>query len=202
MFIEIEGETLELLPERALYWLAMEMLIIADIGWAFTKKTYIESSITEFDHIQRIAAKRSVKRVTLCGDAAPPGHTIDKALLTQIKSWSKNLKAAFYIASPKPSFIDEIKEYGIAAWADPLILPPFVFSSEPVAHDKYFTFSGHVHPHVILKKGDERVSFPCFQFKSHVAILPAFTEDALSQPISWTSDERIIAIDGSDLISI
>jgi hypothetical protein len=204
MFIEIKGEQMELLPERAIFWPSMELLMIADIGCAFTKKTLIESGLDELDHIKSIVAKRSVKRVLLLGDVAPEGRSFDKALLHEIKMWSQNIRCPFYIAFPKPAFItpEEIKGYGVAAWADPLIIPPFAFTSEPVELERYFSFSGNTHPQVVLKKGGERHFYPCFQIKEHQAILPSFTDDVPSQSISWTSEEKIYAIDGDTIINI
>lgn len=204
MLIEIEGEEMELLPERAIFWPAMELLLIADIGWVFTKKTVIASGLEELEHIKEVVQKKSVKRVLLLGDVAPEGRSFDKELLVEIKIWSQNLRCPFYIAFPKTPYIsiEEAKGYGVAAWADPLIIPPFAFSKDPHENDKYFTFSGHVHPQIVLKKGKDRVFFPCFQVKQHQAILPSFTDDAAPQAISWTSEERIFAIDGSTIISI
>src|SRR5262249_5593760 len=168
------------------------------------KRTLIESGLEELEHIKSIVFKRSVKRVVLLGDVAPEGRSFDKALLLEIKMWSQNIRCPFYIAFPKSPFITykEIKDYGVAAWADPLIIPPFAFTKEPMENDKYFTFSGHNHPQVVLKKGGERHFYPCFQIKERLAILPSFTEDAPPQSISWTSEERIFAIDGDTIINI
>ena len=204
MLIEILGEELELLPEKAIFWPSMELLFIADIGWAFTKKTFIESGFNEIERIKAILSKRSVRRIILLGEVAPEGRSLDKELLVKFNIWSQALHCPFYIAFARSSFIpiEEIKGYGVAAWADPLIIPPFAFSNDPIENDKYFTFSGHIHPHVVLKKGKERLSFPCFQIKQRLAILPSFSEDAVPQPISWTSDEKIYAIDGGLIISV
>lgn len=204
MFIEIENEEIELLPERVVFWPAMELLLVADIGFALTEKTWIESGTAELERLKAILRKRPVKRVVLLGDAAPEGRSFDRPLLWKVQTWSRSLGIAFYLAFPKtPLFkAEELTSFGVAAWADPLVIPPFAFTKEPQPHAKYFTFSGHVHPHVVLKKGGERHSFPCFQIKERIAILPSFTEDAISQPISWTSEERLFAIDGNDIIAI
>lgn len=204
MLIYVENEEIELLPERALFWPAMELLLVADIGCALTDKTWIESGAAELDRLKAIFKKKPVKRVVLLGDAAPEGRSFDRPFLSKVQSWSRVLGTAFYLAFPKTPMLkaEEMTAFGVAAWADPLIIPPFAFTKEPHPHPKYFTFSGHVHPHVVLKKGGERLSFPCFQFKDRVAILPSFSEDGLSQPISWTSDERLFAIDGNEIITI
>lgn len=204
MLIEILNEELELLAEKAIFWPAMELLFIADIGCVFTKKTFIESGANELETLKAIVSKRSIKRIVLLGEVAPEGRSLDKELLLKFKIWSVAIHCPFYIAFPKSHLFsaDEIKGYGVVAWADPLIIPPFAFSKEPFENEKYFTFSGHVHPHVVLKKGNERLSFPCFQIKPHMAILPSFAEEAPPQPISWTSEEKIYAIDGKLIIPI
>ncbi len=52
---------------------------------------------------------------------------------------------------------------------------PFRFCHDPVPRDDAaYTFGGHLHPSVVLRRGADRVRLPCFLVGQRRVILPAF----------------------------
>jgi metallophosphoesterase superfamily enzyme len=75
--IELEGEKIALLPERALYWPAQHTLIVADLHWGkaghFRKNGIaIPAQAQQHDEIRlaSVISKYKVQRLVVAGDIA------------------------------------------------------------------------------------------------------------------------------------
>lgn len=211
--IELAGEPLELLPERAIFWPAMEMLIAADLhlGKAATfRKLGVpvpEGNMEEdLNRLESVVAKMGAKRCLVLGDLVHSGDGLTPYVLDQISRWVKRMHCPLYLTignHDKKLTPTILAEWGIAASGDPLIIPPFSFTHEPQINELgYYNLAGHIHPQVILKQGPDRVTLPCFHIREKNAILPAFGTFTGGSPISWTSSDRVFALADNSIIEI
>lgn len=211
--INLGGESVELLPEKAIFWPAMEMLIAADLhlGKAATfRKLGVgipEGNMEEDLNLLEICVKkRNAKRCLILGDLVHSGDGLTPYVLDQISKWVKRLHCPLYLTlgnHDKSLKAEKLAEWGIAASGDPLVIPPFAFCHHPPDETPdRFTMAGHIHPQVVLKQGPDRVRLPCFHVKDQVVILPAFGSFTGGHTISWTSNDRVFATTGTSLIEI
>jgi DNA ligase-associated metallophosphoesterase len=213
MKINVANETVELLPEKALYWPTMEMLVVADVLLGkvrdFHSLGVAQTEVGVEKELERLSAlveRTGAKRCLFVGDLIDTGTHIPPSTLKTLASWVKKLRCPIYLTLGSKVSQDlkkeTLSEWGIAATGDPLIIPPFAFTHEPEEIEGCFTWAGHVHPQVVLKKGSERVSMPCFHVKEEVGILPAFGNFVEGQTISWTSSDKVYATTGAEVIQI
>ena len=203
--IELKGETLTLLPERAAYWRRESALLIADPHWgkaATFRAGGIPvpsgTTVEAIDRLDDLVQRTSARRVIFLGDLlhAKPGRSSE--MFSALGQWRRSRGEVEVIlvrgnhdrrAGDPPDdlrFVCVDAPYGIA---------PFVFAHHPVPDDSGYVLAGHVHPGIRLYgPARQRERLPCFVFGDGVGILPAFgdfTGLADVDPVEW---ERIYAI--------
>lgn len=88
-----------------------------------------------------------------------------------------------------------------------LTVKRFMFRHEKKKHKKeaalHYTFSGHVHPGIVLKgTGKQLLKFPCFYFSGDHCILPAFSRFTGTYNVQPVKGETVYAITPSEIIRI
>ena len=177
---QLEGETLHLLPEKAVYWEEQNMLIVADLhlGKAghFRKAGIPVPAAVHWHDLKVLTALLSnyqPQKVLLLGDL------FHSALNNEWWDF-ENLLESF----PKLQFIlvkgnhDILPEAAyrlsnLEIHAEDMTLGPFVFSHIPPEEEMLqqgYYISGHLHPGVRII-GEK---LPCFYFSQKGAVLPAF----------------------------
>ena len=72
----------------------------------------------------------------------------------------------------------------------------------PQHADAYF-FTGHLHPGVFIKgKSRQSLSFPCFYFNEHFAVLPAFSKFSGVALINKKKTDNVFAIVNDELLEV
>ena len=185
MKIEVAGEELELLPERAVYWHRRGTLFLSDPHWGKAATLRVNSipvpmggTADDLERLTRAVEKTQCRRIVLLGDAlhARAGRT-DRTM---------RALAEWRTAHPFPDFLlvrgnhdtkagDPPPEMRILCVNEPVVEGPFVFLHRPVKNVLGYALAGHIHPAVKLRgPGKSRATLPCFWFTKHVATLPAF----------------------------
>lgn len=183
--IGIAGEQLQLLPERALYWPAQRMLMVADAHFGkaarFRTLGVPVPSGTTADNLQVLDAlvdRHAVQRVVFLGDLMHgrllPGSATCHALI----GWRRRRPALSLELVPGnhdrhagelPAALD------ICVHRDPYHVGPFALRHHPEALPGRYVLAGHVHPVVTLHgSGRDRLRAPCFTFGAALGVLPAF----------------------------
>jgi uncharacterized protein len=168
--VEVAGEHVTLLPERALFWPRMHTLFVADVHWG-KAATFRAASIalpggTTSDDLARLGA--AVARA-----GAPGPRTL--AAVSEWRARNAELEVVLVRGNHDRGAGDPPPEWGFACLDAPALDPPFVLSHHPGDSAEGYLLAGHIHPAVqLVGAARQRMKLPCFLFGPRVGILPAF----------------------------
>lgn len=188
MNLTIRKQTLQLLPEKALFWKDSKMLIIADIhiGKAAVFRhqgiPIPEGSMQDdLVRLQTLVSQWEPSRLLIAGDFihAKIGMTVKTKQLVAHVLHSLNCPIHLVIGNHDRLLVKNLPgEWPLILHKEPLIEGPFAFCHEPQKIPGQFVISGHIHPQILLSCGIDEMKFPCFVFKPSQAILPAYSSFA------------------------
>ena len=181
MEIQIQGERLTLLAQKAILWKKHDMLIVSDlhIGKAthFRKNAIPVHNETEKKNIQQMVQlflAHPSSHVVFLGDLFHSRYNASWELLCDALKQFPHIK--FTLVQGNHDFLDarHYQRAGISLVKE-LIVSPFILTHEPQASDQHYVISGHIHPGIKLKDGIRKaITLACFLFEENQAILPAF----------------------------
>ena len=213
MEIELKGERLTLLPERAAYWHRERALLVADPHWG-KAATFRAGGIpvpagTTIEAIQRLDVlirRMSASRVIFLGDLLHAKAGRSKEMFAALESWrqsQKQIGVTLVRGNHDRRAGDPPPELCFDCVDAPFAMSPFVFAHHPVADAAGYVIAGHVHPGIRLYgPGRQRERLPCFAFGRDVGILPAFGEFTGLGDIDPEEFERIYAVGEGRVFSI
>ncbi len=179
--INLEGEELVLLPQKAIYWKKEATLLIADLhlGKAnhFQKAgIQLPQYNTEKDWrtLEELLINFKVKTLILLGDLF---HSERNLAFNDMLAFRKKHHKINFILIQGNHDILPIEEYDKLRIEvnQNLFLNPFYLSHEPEQSNLGYNLCGHIHPGVKLKgKGRQSLRLPCFHFGKKTGVLPAF----------------------------
>lgn len=211
--IELAGERITLLPERAAYWYARETLLIADTHWgkaatmraasiAVPSGTTGESLVRLTKVLQRTCAKR----IVLLGDCIHAKQGRSKSTFAEITEWRARhpaLRIELVRGNHDHRAGDPPPEFQMQCVDAPMTDLPFVYRHFPKPSDEGYTLAGHLHPAIRLRgNGAERATLPCFWFTDRIGVLPAFGGLTGTAKIRPAPGDRVCAIAGDEVIEI
>ncbi len=209
MHANVSGETLALLPSRALFWPRTTTLFIADPHFGKTDSFQaagvpIPGGATDAD-LARLSAcitATGAARLVILGDFFHTHASQSTQTLAALAAWRAQHTALeitlvpgnhdHHAGAPPP-------ELNITCVAEPYELAPFLCCHHPPADDDIarpgYVLAGHVHPVAVLRDGDgSRHRFPCFHIGRRAAILPAFGAFTGGQVIRPRADDRVFIV--------
>lgn len=203
--VQLEGETLWLLADKAVYWPARQCLLIADahFGKASAYRSLgqpvPQGTTTEnLQRLDRLLAAFTCARVIFLGDFlhGPGSHA--SGTLGALRAWRER-QAGLHLTLIRGNHDkragDPPADLDIEVVAEPLLMGPFALQHEPDAHASHHVLAGHVHPVYHLRgKGRQRLRLPCFQLGSRVSLLPAFGAFTGGYAVEQDNDHRIFVI--------
>jgi DNA ligase-associated metallophosphoesterase len=183
--VELEGEVLALLPERALFWPRRRMLVVADVhlGKAATFRAAgipIPHGSTGEDlaRLDRALARTGAIALAFLGDLfhARVGREAPRTL-AQVGGWRArwpDLDVLLVRGNHDLGAGDPPAELGFRCVNEPFDVAPFSLRHHPEPADAY-VLAGHVHPAVRLEgRGGVRERLPAFVLGRRIGLLPAF----------------------------
>tara|TARA_B110000503_G_C7166403_1_gene422053 strand:+ start:951 stop:1613 length:663 start_codon:yes stop_codon:yes gene_type:complete len=208
--IEIQGEKLFLLPEKAIYWEAKRILIIADLHLGksahFRKNGIAVPTKVEdrnWNLLHHLFQKIKPKRVHFLGDLFHSTHNkewdVFRDLIQQYSAIQFELTIGNHdILNPELYLGLKFKLF------NSLVVDPFIFTHEPLeTESKFYNLAGHVHPGVKLKgKGNQKHRLACFYFGKNGGLLPAFGSFTGLASIKVKRSDRVFVVTGEMVISI
>ena len=185
--VEVAGETLWLMPERAAYWPARRTVLVAD--WHLGKVEVFGSrglaipdggTARDFATLDALVGATGATRVLVLGDLmhAPPRPADDWP--RQLSDWlaARPALAMAVVAGNHDRVQAAALPAGLGAridWhAEGLDEGPFRFEHEPGSVPGRYTVAGHLHPTRRLVMAGDRMRAPAFWFRDDHAVLPAF----------------------------
>jgi DNA ligase-associated metallophosphoesterase len=182
--LEIRGQSLILLPEKAIFWEDKNGLIISDVhlGKAghFRKNGIALPQSSNDENLHRIDSlieNLNPDWILFLGDLFHSEKNEEWESFRQWRVSHKQIEIKLVLGNHELYPEEEYRMLGISCY-DKYTVGPFLFihdDRDASEDNEIFTFSGHIHPSVRMKgKGRQSLRIPCFYFDESRAILPAF----------------------------
>jgi uncharacterized protein len=211
--VDIAGEVLTLLPERAAYWARTRTLLIADPHFG-KAATFRASAIpvprgTTTENLQRLdtmIARVGATRIIFLGDYLHARAGRSPETLRVLADWrlaNSRLELVLVRGNHDRRAGDPPVELGLHCLDAPMIEMPFVFVHHPGVSDAGYVLAGHLHPGAPLSgRGRMRERLPCFWFGRRGGVLPAFGEFTGLADVEPEPGDRVIAVAGAELVEV
>ncbi len=178
--VEVCGESMVLLPHRAVYWPARRALIVADVHVG-KSETYRHLGVPVPDGVMRESLERLrqaaeltlATRLIVLGDLVHHARGLTEPVISGVANWrhTMNLDVILVRGNHERGVKMLPPEWSIEDAGDRMDDGPFVFRHEPSGHCGNYVWCGHLHPTVRV----QRSRVPCFRIGLQQAILPAFS---------------------------
>jgi len=177
--LHLLDQTLDLLPQRAIYWREEQTLIVADVHLG-KAQTFQRAGLAvpgdtlmhDLARLEEMLAATSAQRLLVLGDFVHHRSGLTSAVREIICEWCNRLNTELRVILGNH---DRPNRHFLAGL--PLVLQdiswqcgPFEFAHERIASDR-FCFIGHLHPVLTLRT----LRLPVFAFYSDHCVLPAFS---------------------------
>lgn len=206
--VNIAGEELTLLPERALLWQEQSTLLISDVHLGkidhFRKNGLPipgHASLNNYERLDHLLTSLDINRVVFLGD-----------LFHSVKNSDWEVCKAFLSGYPKITFslvignhdiidIKELESTFECVHKESLFMGPYALSHEPEIHKNYYNICGHIHPgHRLKKNRQPAMRLPCYWFREQGCILPAFGSFTGMHTINPSIQDLIFVIADNEVI--
>ena len=181
------GETLGLLPERALWWPARRVLFVADLHLgkaaayrALGQPVPAGTTRENLDRLSALLRHYTPAELVFLGDFLHAAEARTASVLSALAQWRDrcvDLRCTLVRGNHDRRAGDPPASLGIAIVNEPWLIGPFAACHHPQAHATHPVIAGHVHPVVKLQgRGREHLRLPCFVLDAQKLVLPAFGE--------------------------
>jgi DNA ligase-associated metallophosphoesterase len=211
--VEVLGERLTLLPERAIWWGARRALLVADTH--FGKEDVWRrhgiaipagSNAADFERLASLATALGAARCIVLGDF------VHGPLERTDRFWSDLAR----FRARTPSVTLEVVAGNHDRWAalpdacdcivwhrEPLEMTPFLLAHHDDEGDgRAFVLSGHVHPVLRLDEGKRSLRVPVFWRRQQSLVLPSFGELTGGFAVRGAIGERLYAATGERVLPL
>ena len=221
--IELAGEQVLLLPQKALYWPRMRLLAVADIhfgkaasfralGVPVPRGTTAENLAL----LDLLLAAHEVEHVVFLGDFLHARAAHAPATLAALAHWRARWQAErpalrltlvrgnhdLHAGDPPP-------QLGIEVVSEPYALTPFTFCHHPAPvpansagpGSAGYVLAGHVHPVFHLAARGDALRLPCFVIGERGAVLPSFGAFTGGHAVRPANDERLFLVAGDMVLA-
>ena len=209
--VEIAGERVIFLAERAAYWERAGTLLVADPHFgkaaAFRAAGVPVPRGTTTGSLARLdaaLARTAARRIVFLGDFlhAREGREAETTrVVGEWRSRNANVDMVLVRGNHDVRAGDPGPEIDIACVDGPVLESPFVFAHKPAASDAGYVVCGHLHPAARLTgPGRESTRLPCFWVQRGMMVLPAFGEFTGVAAIETSREDRVwVVADGAVL---
>ena len=211
--VEVAGERLVLLPERAAFWPRRATLLVADAHFG-KAATFRAAGLpvpagTSGEGLARLDAmleRMDARRIVFLGDLLHAREGRAPRTLDALASWRRR-HAAIDVLLVRGNHDrragDPPAESGIACVDPPLPDVPFSFVHHPSPAEGAYVLAGHLHPGIRVQgAGGLRAQIPCFWFGVHVGVLPAFGGFTGMHLVEPAPGDQVFGLAGDALVEI
>lgn len=204
MVYQLEGQTMHLLPEKAVYWEEQKMLIVADVhlGKAgyFRKASIPVPAAVHWHDLQVLSSLLTMHqpgRVLLLGDLFH--STLNNEWWDFENLLEHFSEVQFLLVKGNHDMLPDAayRWANIEVYTEGFFLYPFIFLHIPPekgTHQDGYYLSGHIHPAVRIGKGWQSEKLPCFHFRPEGGILPAFGRFTGFVSVKKQKNDRVFAV--------
>jgi DNA ligase-associated metallophosphoesterase len=210
--IEVSGEQLILLPQKAAFWPRERMLVIADIhfgkaaafrswGIPVPRGTTSENLHALDDLIQLTGAQH----VLFLGDFLHARAAHAAGTQAAMLAWRQRrceLVLTLVRGNHDKHAGDPAEQLGIDLVDEPYTVGPLSFCHHPDIAAPGYVLAGHVHPVYVLATRFDALRLPCFVAGPRRMILPSFGSFTGGHALRPEPDERIWVSSGEAVHSV
>ncbi len=181
--LTINNNTLELLPQKAIYWRELQTLLVSDIhlGKASHFRKHglpipMASGIDDLIQLDALLNTYKPQRLLILGDLFHSDYNQEWEYFGALRK--KYADILFQLVRGNHDILRDhhYEKHNIQLHKESLYENGFVFSHNFVTlKEEEFSISGHIHPGFELHgKGRQSILLPCFYKKQNTLIMPAF----------------------------
>jgi uncharacterized protein len=209
--LTLAGETVALLPERAIHWPRGQALIVADTHWG-KAATFRAAAIPvpggttadDLARLQRALDRTGAGRLIVLGDLLHARAGRAEQTFAAVAAWrarQPDLEVLVVRGNHDRGAGDPPAEWGFRVQDEPVSLAPFVLRHVPAEADDGYVLAGHLHPAVRLAGvGRQRELLACFWLGPRVGVLPAFGGFTGAAAIAPRRSDRVVVVAGEELV--
>lgn len=207
------SETLQLLPQKALYWPREKTLFIADIH--FGKAAAFRavgmplppgSTTNALARLNDCIAKTNATRIVFLGDFLHSRDARASKTFARFASWralNPDLDLILVRGNHDAHAGDPPDEWMIRCVNEGEIIGPFCLAHHPEPDLRGYVLAGHVHPAVRLQgRANDSLRLPCFWFGAYVCVLPAFGEFTGTYTVQPKTGDRVFVVAENQVIEM
>lgn len=182
--VRVAGETVLLLPEKAMYWPAEKMLIVADIHFgkaaAFRALGVPVPRGTTTENLLGLDAlidAHGAEHIVFLGDFLHARAAHASATQQAMLAWRErrgDLRLTLVRGNHDKHAGDPAALLHIALVDEPYMIGPFAFCHHPDIDTPGYALAGHIHPVYVLATRFDALRLPCFVVGTGRMILPSF----------------------------
>lgn len=178
--LSLHGQTLSLLPQRAIFWREEKILIVADVHLG-KAQTFQRAGLAvpgqvlqdDLDRLENLVRITVAQRLLVLGDFVHHRSGLTKFVCQQIERWCRRLNVEVVVVlgnhdRPNRKLLANLP---ITLYEPAWFCGPFGFVHEAIAGE-YFYFVGHLHPVINFRQS---LRLPVFAFYRTHCVLPAFS---------------------------
>lgn len=210
--IELCGERLVLLPEKAAYRPEHRTLLVADPHFgkaaAFRALGVPVPGGTTADNLGRLTrtvARTGAERIVFLGDFFHARAGRARRTLDTLAEWREahpELHLTLVRGNHDRHAGDPPEGLRIVCVDGPLPAAPYAYAHHPEAAPACYVLAGHVHPSVTLRgAGRQRERLACFHLGPHVGILPAFGDFTGTADVAVVPGDRVYVVAGGQVVA-
>jgi uncharacterized protein len=213
MTVDMAGETLKLLPQKAIHWPARSTLLIADPHWgkaAAFRAAGVgvsgEPLAADLARLSGILTSTRSTRLVILGDLFHARTGKSPMVLETLAAWRKNhaeVEMTLVRGNHDRAAGDPPAALGIHCVPEPVAEPPFAFRHFPGETPGLYSLAGHLHPAAVLRgRGRQVLRVPCFHFGAACGVLPAFGGFTGTATVAPAPGDRVIVIADGEVIEV
>ena len=211
--LEIAGQTLWLLPERAVFLPESDTLVVADADLGEAPGAQAPGVVPPggvpddaLTVLSRLVRRLEVQRIIFLGDVLHSMRALAPETRAAVTRWRERhsaLELTLVRGQQAGRAADPLVTLDIQPFDAPLMHRGLALCHEPRPVDGAFALAGHVHPCVSVGgRAHDWHRLPCFWFSPRVGVLPAFGSFTGMQTIRVAAGERVFAATAERVIEL
>lgn len=206
--VVVAGESLRLLPEKALYWPKEKTLFVADIHFgkvAAFRAAGIPlppgSTTAALARLTQCIAQTGAARIVFLGDFLHSKDARAAQTFDRFAAWRRqhaDIAITLVRGNHDGKAGDPPEDWDIDCIDEGEVMGPFCLAHHPEPDLRGYVLAGHIHPAVHLDgPANDSLRLACFWFGAYVCVLPAFGEFTGTYVVKPAAGDRVfVAADG------
>lgn len=208
--IDLKGEKLALLPERAIWWERERTLLVADLHWGksahFRKHGIaipLQAQTNDELRLAKLIREKKAERLVIAGDLFHSKANNQVDIFSHFRKSHSELQIDLVIGNHDILQKEKYASFSLTQHDECLDINPFCIAHDMIPGSKQFVIHGHVHPAVRIKsRGSNQPSIRlcCFAEYENSMVLPAFGEFTGSHTLEAGDCRHVYLIAGDKVM--